>query len=235
MKLRDDLSRSQEDQPRVLKRMHHRTGISMGDLREMHFVFRQDYPTGRVSLEEFIAENIEAHGGSEAFWERVFRFIDSETGEQMQPLSFEQIVTTIMAKQAGMRSNAQPTEKSLKQLFRFVDIAGDGAVDEDELTVIITWCWELNETKEMRVNPEVLLRFCAHIPQIMRAVAANAPIQLHKLKTLCPGLLDPRIRAKQVMATLDGNNHGAVSEFEFLEKCRADQGFMEVFSFIPRA
>jgi Ca2+-binding EF-hand superfamily protein len=224
----------EEDQPRVLKRIHKRTGISMGDLREMNFIFRQEHPTGRVTIDEFIGENVAAHGGCEAFWERVYRFIDSESGKQTQPLTFEQIIMTIMARRTTSAVSQQPTEKSLKQLFRFIDIGGDGAVDEDELTVVFTWCYELQESRQMRVNPEVLIRFCSHIPQVMRAVASNTPIQLQKLKTLCPALLDPRTRAKQVMSQLDGNSDGTVSEFEFIDKCRADQIFIEVFSFIPR-
>ena len=224
----------EEEMPRVFKRIHRVTGIPIGDLREMNFVFRQEHPTGRITIEEFIQENVNAHGGSDAFWERVYRFIDNENGKQTQSLTFEHVITAIMIRQAG-EHQAIPTDKSLKQMFRFIDIAGDGLIDEDELTVVFTWCYELNESKALRVNPEVLQRFCAHIPQVMQAIASNQPIKLQKLKNLCPALLDPRLRAKQMLKMLDIDGDGVVTEFEFIEKCRSDQVFIEAFSFIPRS
>jgi Ca2+-binding EF-hand superfamily protein len=130
----------------VYKKMAKTTGATVGDIREWHYVFRSQYPRG-ITEAQFIAENMECHGGSQYLWAHIFASLDEK---QEGVLGFSQFVTLLH------RRKTNPVERRMKDAFKFFDKDFDTTLSEGELQTGFIDLYSMPETRALLKRSEEL-------------------------------------------------------------------------------
>lgn len=223
------------------------TCIPLSDLEELHHIFLLQHPDGVMTRDEFVRDNVAAHGGCEALWNRVFDFAALSSADEEDPsgttsdghrqathLTFGQVM---MATTSGKRRDGTTFEALAKRVFRFLDLDNNSVVDEAELRTVIGWMYALPETVQLRQRADVLVKFCGQVPPLAgyrsNVSSSDGGATLAELRHVYPALVDPADRAAQIMRWMDMDQDGFLCEAEFMEACRGDQSFVEAFSFVP--
>lgn len=234
--------RADHDTTDMLKSLAKELRMALADLEELHYIFLAQHPDGVITRAQFITDNIAAHGGCEALWDRVFDFAalnatddDSRLVDGRRPhpphLTFKQVM---VSSSQGRRRRATVTfERLVQRVFQFTDIHDDGFLDENELRTVIEWLYALQETVNLRLSNEVLHKFCGHATsRSTSSTGSGTTVTMSSLEHLYPPLVHPSERAAQILRWMDLDQDGVICESEFIEACRGDQSFVEAFSFL---
>jgi Ca2+-binding EF-hand superfamily protein len=241
--------RSDHETTDMLKDLSKELDMSLADLEELHYIFIAQHPDGVMLRQVFISDNVGAHGGNEALWDRVFDFaamnsldedlrpVDGAQRSRPAQLNFAQVM--LASTQSKKRRESATFERLVKRVFQFLDLHDDGFIDEGELRTVIEWLYDLKETQQLRLSAEVLQKFAAadggraNAPLAAAANADPPSITLPALAEIYPPLVNPAERAAQIVQWMDLDQDGVICETEFIEACRGDQAFVEAFSFVP--
>lgn len=238
-RVRGDTRRS-EDSSQLLHELHGLTGLPIADLEEMHFLFMRQHPDGFLHRDVFIKDNVKAHGGPPELWNRVFDFASLlDSGAETTTSTTQRVVDGLTFREVMLASTKEESggisfERLVQNVFRFLDLHGDGFIDEEELKKVIGWLYQLSETSALRQSTEVLDKFCSALPRQRGGGGGDdgRTISNEALRAAYPPLVDPTARALQIMRWMDLDGDGLLCESEFAEVCRGDQTFVEAFSFV---
>ncbi|KAF0976210.1 hypothetical protein FDP41_004885 [Naegleria fowleri] len=101
------------------------SGLSEREVRDFLQVFLSEYPSGEVTKEDFVEENIKAHGGHLQMWNHIFNVLDKDENGLLDAKDF------LIACNIGV--NGTPEEK-LYFAFKVYDIDGNGYIDYFEFS-----------------------------------------------------------------------------------------------------
>ena len=112
--------------PRVLSDLKAQTLFSEDEIVQWYRGFRQDCPSGRLSMEGFTATFMEffPSGNAESFVKQVFHSVDTDHNGTVD---FKEFICAL-----SVLSRGTPQQK-LKWLFRLHDIDDNGVIAKDEL------------------------------------------------------------------------------------------------------
>lgn len=240
--------RSDHETSDLLRGLSAELGVPLAELEELHHIFTEQHPDGVIQRHVFISDNSDAHGGPAALWDRVFDFAamnaldddvrpaDGAPRSRPAHLTFSQVM--LASSQSLKRRESATFERQVKRVFQFLDVHDDGFIDEGELRVAIEWLYDLRETQQLRLSPEVLHKFASTgggraSAQLAASTMDPANLSLAALAQLYPPLVSASDRAAQILEWMDQDGDGVVCESEFIEACRGDQAFVEAFSFVP--
>lgn len=210
-----------EETKKLLFRIHRSTHIPLDHLEELYFVFNHQFPSGRISKEEFARVNAEVHGGPTEFWIRVFDTLDDDVRVSANSIDFETLFLLI-----HKRRTIVATENVIKRVFRFIDLNNDGFIDVEDLTTVVDWIFQMKESKLLRQNPSVVAKFQPEFD--VEDEAELIPIA--KLKSIYPPFADPKIRAFSLISSMNVDHDTVISLEEFSEACRADHNLVELLA-----
>ena len=127
-----------------------------------------------------------------------------------------------------------PVEGRLKRIFVICDVDGDGFLNKSDLTVSLTWLFELSECRHLRANPRVMGRFTEGDAEYLRVRQATdqetGRVRSAQLPRLVPTLGDPELRAMAILAAMDVDEDGVLNEEEFREGCKMDYATLQLLS-----
>lgn len=102
------------------------------------------------------------------------------------------------------RAQYSPAEKKLKYMFALLDVDKDGLVSLDDLGTMLAWLYE--------------------VPAVQKLSAFDEVPDEHREQ--------PSVRARILMALLDRDGDGYLTQDEFLESCRSDNALLDMLTVI---
>ncbi|XP_060076247.1 neurocalcin homolog [Ylistrum balloti] len=122
--------RSSKLRPKDIRDLQINTHFSEKELQDWYHNFRQDYPDGYLTVDNFITiyTNCFPEGDAEGFAQQAFRTFDIN-GDGV--INFREFMCALSVKSRGS------TEQKLRWAFRMYDMDNNGYVSRDEMIEII--------------------------------------------------------------------------------------------------
>ena len=124
-------SSSSGDGPEDFEALRQSTYFKLEEIEEFHAKFKEDFPEGTISRPEFIRmyKNMFPCANATLFAENVFRAYDADGNDS---ISFREFMCALSVTTRGTAA------ERLEWSFKMYDIDGDGYIDRDEASDILT-------------------------------------------------------------------------------------------------
>lgn len=165
--------------PKELRDLQINTHFSEKELRDWYKNFRQDYPNGYLTIDNFtsIYDNCFPEGDAESFAEHAFRTFDTNDDGV---INFREFICALSVRSCGH------TDQKLRWAFRMYDIDGNGYVSRHEMMEIIHAIFKM-----VGYGDESAVE--ARTDQIFSSMDKNADGQLSQEEFIEGALKDPTI------------------------------------------
>ncbi|KAL6058532.1 Guanylyl cyclase-activating protein 1 [Balamuthia mandrillaris] len=117
------------------------TDFDRSEVMDYYKRFVKKYSTGFMTKEEFIQENMNARGGTEAMWEELFDAFNTDGDDK---IDFKEFVIGLSLVIHGN------TEEKLKWAFKLYDLDGNGVLDRNEVVHMFTSVFKARNTLQGR-------------------------------------------------------------------------------------
>eukprot|EP01001_Neometanema_parovale_P010911 NODE_7154_length_788_cov_106.600000_g6915_i0.p1 GENE.NODE_7154_length_788_cov_106.600000_g6915_i0~~NODE_7154_length_788_cov_106.600000_g6915_i0.p1 ORF type:complete len:188 (-),score=46.22 NODE_7154_length_788_cov_106.600000_g6915_i0:168-731(-) len=123
-----------------LEELQQTTNFTKDELQEWFEVFQENYPEGRMSREQFVTENVAAHGGDDSLWDHIFDNLDENKDGA---ITFNEFIQSMSH---GSRGDASD---KLRWIFKFYDKDKSGYIEYPEMLAIFESIFKLVEAVDI--------------------------------------------------------------------------------------
>eukprot|EP01006_Ploeotia_vitrea_P064337 TRINITY_DN87596_c0_g1_i1.p1 TRINITY_DN87596_c0_g1~~TRINITY_DN87596_c0_g1_i1.p1 ORF type:complete len:201 (-),score=25.29 TRINITY_DN87596_c0_g1_i1:129-731(-) len=111
------------------------------ELEEWYTIFHENYPNGKMSRDQFIHENVQAHGGDSSLWAYLFEQLDVDRDGC---IDFKEFIESISI---GTRGGS---DEKLCWTFKFYDKDKNSYIEYQEMLVLFKAIFKLVEAVDVQ-------------------------------------------------------------------------------------